>query len=166
MPKLLRERIVQYDIPPAPGAINFEDVLIFQVPDQEWSSEKWSSDSTLYKPEYVQDADKRKCPRGIIVSAGLKALDIMRDHGMQLGEMVLFSPNSFHRFQVKRTGDGKMVEFPFMHISDVHISEDIPSRLAAGELEMVRVGRSYRFVWAGEEATEGRIDPPRFSDNP
>jgi hypothetical protein len=163
-PKLLRDRIVEFSIPDAPGQIGFDEVMIFQIPDDEMGGEKFGKDSALYKPETIADSDKRRCPRGVIISAGLSALDMLRDHGMQLGEMVLFSPYSMHRFEVKRT-KGKSVEFCFMHVSDVKVSADIPGRLVSGELTMVYENGNHLYVWKGDKSRGGRRDLKQFGDS-
>ena len=164
MPKLLQERIKEFKIPPAPGQIAFEEVMIYQIPDEEMGGDKFGKDSSLYKPDTLADTDRRRCPRGVIVSAGLGALGMLRDHGMQLGEMVLFSPHAPTRFQVRRN-DGKSVEFFFMHVSDVKVSEDVPARLVFGELRLVYENGDFLFIWKGDEKRGGRRDPKQFDDS-
>jgi hypothetical protein len=163
MPKLLRARIKEFKIPPSPGQIAWEEVMIYQIPDDEMGGDKFGKDSALYKPETVADNDRRRCPRGVIVSAGLVAMGMLRDHGMQLGEMVLFSPHAPNRFQVSRA-DGKMVEFFFMHVSDVQVSEDVPVRLVAGDLTLVYEKGDYLFIWKGDKSRGGRRDPKQYAD--
>jgi hypothetical protein len=162
-PKLLQERIKEFKIPPAPGQISFEEVMIYQIPDAEMGGDKFGKDSALYKPETTADTDRRRCPRGVIVSAGLGALGMLRDHGMQLGEMVLFSPHAPNRFQVKRS-NGQAVEFFFMHVSDVKVSEDIPGRLVNGELKLAHEKGDFLFIWKGDKTRGGRRDPKQFDD--
>jgi hypothetical protein len=162
-PQLLRERIREFKIPDAPGQIAWEEVMIYQIPDEEMGGDKFGKDSALYKPETVADGDRRRCPRGVIVSAGLGAMGMLRDHGMQVGEMVLFSPHAPNRFQVSRS-DGKMVEFFFMHVSDVQVSEDIPGRLVSGDLKLVYEKGDFLFIWKGDKSRSGRRDPKQFDD--
>ena len=163
-PKLLRERIKEFSIPDAPGQINFDQVMIYQIPDDEMGGDKFGKDSRLYKPETVADSDRRRCPRGVIVSAGLGAMGTLRDHGMQLGEMVLYSPFAPHRFETMRK-DGKSVEFSFMTVADIQVSEDIPGRLVSGELTMVYEKGDFLFVWKGDKTRNGRRDPKQYADS-
>lgn len=161
VPKLLRERIKQFNIPPAPGQCEFERVLIYQIPDEEKAGEKVSKTSLLYKPINRADADREKCPRGVIVSAGLKAMDILHDHGMQIGEMVRFSPSVYTRFELDRTEEGKERFMPFMNVGDIITSEDVPNRLADGTLEIHYEDGQYKYKGRGGK----RRDPNEYPDS-
>lgn len=124
---LLARRIEEYNIPAWPGMILFERVLIYKIPDEESASET-AGDGVIIKPKTRIDTDSARCPRGIIVSAGLRALDVLHAYGMQLGELVWFAPHVPYRFQVGVRG-GKDVEFSFMNVGDIVLSEDILDRL-------------------------------------
>lgn len=144
MPRLLKDRIREYDIPPWPGQATFDNILVYQVPDKASTRLTVAKDSHLVLPEMTVDMKKNMSPRGIIVSAGLRAMDIMRDHGMKLGEMVWYSPYVIHRYDVDRV-EGKNILFFFMTIADVKTSEDIPQRAVDGELKVYEVNGKYTF---------------------
>ena len=65
----------------------FNTVLVMQVAMQEGETYK---DSQIIMPENTRDRELRKAPIGVIVSAGLGALDALRSHGIDLGHKVVF----------------------------------------------------------------------------
>ena len=159
MPPLLVKRIKEYGIPPCPGQATYERVLVYQIPDEMSSRTTFAKGGSIIMPETTQSVKKERSPRGIIVSAGLKAMDIMRDHGMQLGEMVWYSPHVPTRFEVDRKADGERVMFYFMNVGDVIVSEDVPERLASGELRLQYKNGVH--TYSGGE----RRDPAEFDDS-
>jgi len=90
LPKLLDERRLEYGI--TDGAFSrqavFDRVYLWQIPMQK--GDKFESDSLIHMPESVQQREKSRAPQGIIVSAGLRALDQLRSHGVDLGHKILF----------------------------------------------------------------------------
>ena len=160
MPPLLKKRIKEFHIPPAPGQANFDEVLVFQIPDGEKGGETFGKESRILKPQTKKDSDEKRCPRGVIVSAGLGAMDKLRDHGMQIGEMVRFSPHVYTRFELDHDAQGLEQYMPFMTVGDIKVSEDIPARLVSGELELVYEDGQHRY-----RAGEKRRDPEVFDDS-
>jgi len=90
LPRLLDERRIAYGITDRAfdWDASFARVYIWQIPMQK--GDKFESDSLIHMPESVQQREKTKAPQGIIISAGLTALDHLRGHGMDLGHKVLF----------------------------------------------------------------------------
>src|SRR6187399_79467 len=90
LPKLLDERRLEFGI--TDGAFSrqavFDRVFLWQIPMQK--GDKFESDSLIHMPESVQQREKARAPQGIIVSAGLRALDQLRSHGIDLGHKILF----------------------------------------------------------------------------
>jgi len=90
LPKLLDERRLEFGI--TDGAFSrqavFDRVFLWQIPMQK--GDKFESDSLIHMPESVQQREKARAPQGIIVSAGLKALDQLRSHGIDVGHKILF----------------------------------------------------------------------------
>jgi hypothetical protein len=90
LPRLLDERRLEFGI--TDGAFSrqavFDRVFLWQIPMQK--GDKFESDSLIHMPESVQQREKARAPQGIIVSAGLRALDQLRSHGIDLGHKILF----------------------------------------------------------------------------
>jgi hypothetical protein len=90
IPMLLDERRFDYGIPN--GAFEqfpvFDKVYIWQVTTQERRT--YSEGGAVLKPDAVISSDQNTAPRGVIVSAGLQALDSLRSTGIDLGHIVRF----------------------------------------------------------------------------
>ena len=158
MPELLKKRIKEYKIPPCPGQATFDNVLIFMLPDENVCREKFGKDSSIYKPETKDSADKDRCPRGVIVSAGLGAMDMLCSHGIEVGDIVWFAPHVPTRFEMGVV-DGKPVYFFFFYAGDIKTSEDVPQRLVDGTLKIEFINGKH--VYNRIE----RIDPKIYDDS-
>lgn len=90
LPKLLDERRLEYGVTDRAfdWHASFDRVYIWQIPMQK--GDKFESDSLIHMPESVQHREKAKAPQGIIISAGLTAMDQLYSHGITLGHKVLF----------------------------------------------------------------------------
>jgi hypothetical protein len=95
LPKLLDERRLRYGIPDAAFTEHavYDRVLLFQI-DPKHMEEKnrriaEGAKEILYS-ENMQKVERLEAPRGVIVSAGLLALDAIRSNGMDLGHIVSF----------------------------------------------------------------------------
>jgi hypothetical protein len=90
LPKLLDARRIEYGV--TDGAFErqavFDRIYVWQIPMQK--GDKFESDSLIHMPDSVKQREKNKAPAGIIVSAGLTALDHLRSHGIDLGHKILF----------------------------------------------------------------------------
>jgi hypothetical protein len=64
----------------------FDRILVWQVAMHE--EDTFMKGGAIVKPDWVRDRDKRSCPKGVLVSAGLSALDTLRSHGIDLGHVV------------------------------------------------------------------------------
>ena len=132
MSELLQKRIEEFDIPPWPGQALFERVVVFYVSDASASSETFIPDGKIVKVASTRDRDESRSPRGVIVSAGLRALEILSDHGMEVGELVWLAPHLPYRFEVGRTKEGLPIEFMFCNVGDIVLSEDLLDRIGKG----------------------------------
>jgi hypothetical protein len=133
----------ELDIPAWPGQACFERVIVYRIPDEGSASETFASDGVIIKPETRRETDKDRSPRGVIVSAGLAALDVLVSNGMQIGELVWFAPHVPFRFEVGKRSDGTKLEFYFMNVGDIVLSEDILQRVVAGDLKLGRTGSQH-----------------------
>jgi len=90
IPMLLDERRFTYGIPN--GAFTaypvFDKVYVWQIPAQERRT--YSKDGAILKPDAVIAYDRNTAPRGVIVSAGLQALDALRSTGIDIGHIIRF----------------------------------------------------------------------------
>jgi len=160
----LARKVQEHSIPPWPGEVPFWRILVYRIPDEFSANEKVGR---IYKPTTTLDLQKNRSPRGIIVSAGLAAMDSLRDHGMKIGDMVWISPNCVYRVETGRNEKGS-IEFFFAYVGEIVLNEDIPERLTSGEIKLEREGRNHIYRWRDDlvsSNTEDRKDPPVYSDD-
>lgn len=90
LPRHLDARRLEFAIPD--GAFEqeamYDRILIWQVPERK--SETFEEGGKILMTENTKAANLYRAPIGIIVSAGLKALDSLVSNGAQLGDKVLF----------------------------------------------------------------------------
>jgi len=134
---LLDERRLEYGI--TDGAFKFQAsydrVYIWQIPMQK--GDKFEG-SQIHMPESTQQRERNKAPHGIIVSAGLLALDSMRSNGIDLGHRVLFAHSApYHiRYDVV---EGQEYHLIILTAGDIIGSEDLATNL---ENRTVRIKQS------------------------
>lgn len=99
LPELLDMRRVEYAIPD--GAFTeqaaFDRVFLYQVLLED--GEKYGDTKIIRPSAYVQ-ATKEAVPYGIVVSAGLPAMDTLRANGIELGHIVGFIQQAPFRKEV------------------------------------------------------------------
>lgn len=141
LPPLLEARRMEWGI--TDGAFDcqaaYDRILIFQIPQKGFEKGMYGGESRLIVPENAQELRKRQAPRGIIVSAGLKALDELRSNGMELGDIVMFNHVAPWRVETDVIG-GKMHYLLVMHTGHIIGSEDTARRLRNGELKLTTPG--------------------------
>lgn len=140
LPALLDQRRLEFGV--TDGAFDvqaaFDRILVFQLPEK--SMEKGTfGDSGIIVPENSKDNRKKCAPRGIIVSAGLKALDELRSNGMELGDVVMFNHVSPWRIETDII-NGKWHYLLVMHTGHIIGSEDAAKRLRDGEMKVTTPG--------------------------
>lgn len=91
LPPLLDARRLEHGIPDkafAKSQAAFDRIFIWQI--DEHNEETYIEGGTIVRSQAAQDAMKKSANRGILVSAGLSALDTLRSHGFDLGHIVTF----------------------------------------------------------------------------
>lgn len=158
IPMLLDERRFEYGIPN--GAFEsfpaFDKVYIWQVNLTERRT--YSEGGAIVKPDARIANDRNTAPRGIIVSAGLQALDSLLSTGIDVGHMVRFK--KFSPF-IQPVAEIQGVELTVMVIRDGDIvsSEDLARSYHARDLSIVNVAKDangYDFRFA-RETTNGNV---------
>jgi len=161
---LLERRVAEFAIPAWPGQALYERVIIYRIPDAASARETFSEGGSIIKPDMTQQTQKDRSPRGVVVSAGLQALDILRGHGMELGELVWFAPHVPYRFEVEKAG-GKPVEFYFMNAGDIVLSEDVTVRIAEKRLWVEFDREKKHHVYVSSGGTCKRAEPTKSPDD-
>lgn len=141
LPPLLEKRRLEWEIPDgvfrtAPGGL-FDRILIWQIP---LLAKSKAEDATfggglIHKSDQSRDKEQREAPRGVIVGAGLQALDWLRSHGVDLGHIVYFAKNTVYAIQVDYTA-GKWDRVSIARGGDLILSEDLAKAICSGEVKV------------------------------
>ena len=134
LPPLLEKRRLQHLIPDGAFRVqaSFERVLVYEMAPAEQAS---MESSLIQLTDKTKDRLKDSSPRGIIVSAGLAALDSLRTNGMDLGHIVLFTHYVIGTVPIEYI-EGKEITVKIMHAGDITGSEDTAEAVRKGELEI------------------------------
>lgn len=160
---LLDDRIKEYGLPPCPYQPAFDRFVLYTIPEKKASRETFADGGLIVKPESVASREKKESPRGIIMAAGLIAMDQLRGHGIGLGSLVWVARFSPWRHVVERTDRGD-IEMMFLRVPDVVGSEDTLGELQSGKLSIVLGDDGkHRYQYA-DGAMLPRFDPPDFED--
>jgi hypothetical protein len=158
LPALLDARRCEWGI--TDGAFRehsaFERILVHQIPTVLSSGGKVGG-GTLWMPNTSQDAENRMSCRGIIVSAGLKALDSLRTNGMDLGHIIQFIHLAPFSIPVDYLSNGEHRYLLNLNVGDVLSSEDLALQIRKGEMGVYfqEFGEnSHHIVWPVARAAE------------
>lgn len=135
MPPLLDRRRVEYLIPNEAWSSqpSSDTVRVWQVEDKTQAT--YVEGGIVVRPDAVRDQDRNESPKGILVAAGLLALDSLRSHGIELGHVVSLLRMSPFRMTCAVVG-GKWKSTLVMHAGDIKGSDDTMDMLRSGELEL------------------------------
>jgi hypothetical protein len=160
--KLLDEAIEKYRIPQWPYEAVYDRIIVFSVPEEKATRETYTPGGLIVKTEARKDYEEAETPRGVLVSAGLGALDVLRGHGIGLGHMVWVARLSPWRHEVDRDADGKPIEFLFLRVGDIVGSETLQEALKRKSV-WVENGDSGKHVYhCDDEHVRPRFDPPSW----
>lgn len=162
MRNLLEQRVKEFNIPKWPGECTFGRVMIFRIPDKASARDTFVPGGAIVKPETVKSNEEFRSPRGVVVSAGLQAMDILRGNGIGLGHIVWISSYTPWRFEVDRNSDGESIEFMFMQAGDITLSEDLVKMFKEGKARIERKDGRHTLVIDDEYLP--RFDPFEHPD--
>lgn len=160
----LDEARVKFGIPDTAFdvAASYDRVFVFQV--SLLKDGKKGGDSMIHLPDSTLDREKNKAPTGCIVSAGLRALDILKSNGHQLGDVVLHTNAVpyFVRFDNISGHDQHMIVLKAGQISgNYDLAERLKNRAVRLKLEHDSDGSPYH-AYIDEN---GKSLVPQLGDN-
>lgn len=165
-PSLLEQRIREYSIPPWPGQAMYARIILYRIPDKAAARETFNDGGLIVMPDDMVDTKNWRAPRGVIVSAGLHAMDILRGNGLGLGDIVWMASHTQWCFEVDTKVKGDKVEktaFYFMQAGDAVIAEDLYEKVQAGTMRAV-CGKDGKHYWVVDDGAIPRFDPPSHPD--
>lgn len=158
---MLDAAIREHRIPPCPYEAVYDRIVVFSVPEDKASRDTFTAGGLIAKPTATKDKEEAESPRGILVSAGLGARDVLISHGIGLGHMLWVARLAPWRHVVDRTEKGA-VEFLFMRVGDIVGSETLLGFIKSGAVT-VETGadgqHTYRYV---DGSLGPRFDPPSY----
>lgn len=169
LPPLLEARRLEHGIPDGAfrQAASFNRILLWQLPQD---SDEVYSGTRIIKTAKTQDKERDMAPTGVIVSAGLSALDYLRSNGMDLGHIVAFVRLSPYRFQCDIVGKGIEQDLKILQSSDIIASFDLARAMAAGRVRLVREvskadGKTIVHKYADENGETWEPQDPRLASD-
>lgn len=162
LPELLEARRWHYAIPDGVfrRQVFFDRIMIWQLAP--WDGGKFGKESRIHMPDTQKDAAKATAPRGIIVGAGLSALDVLKSNGSGIGHIVNFirlAPWGF----VTDIVDGHHYQPLVMRTGDLIADETLFEQLLRGEKKLVArtddVGKEWHVFVPAEQDAETAARP-------
>lgn len=127
----LEERIKQYDIPEIPYLPMHKDVLVFRMPDEERTA------GGLFVPK--TNAEPKSY--GVLVAAGLGAMDMMYAHLVELGDIVWFGTYEGEEKEISREVGSEGKKLLQMKIEGIRGSVDAVERRKGFEIVLGKDGK-------------------------
>lgn len=127
----------------------YDRILIFQIAP-EFARKKTFGDTSIVMPEDTADRHTKDTPRGVVISAGLRALDAMRANGVDLGHVVQFARMSPYRIIVDVVNAKEQAAI-VARVGDLIASEDLAQSIREGltRVEYNEETRQHHFVDEG-----------------
>jgi hypothetical protein len=127
LPRLLDDKRCKYGIPASAWDAQtvFNKIYVWQIKVDD--SETYGG-GLILKTEEARARELNEAPRGVIVSAGLQALDELRSHGVDIGHTISFAHSAPFRKRLPRI-DGKQPSLIILHAGDVIDSEELAQNL-------------------------------------
>lgn len=154
MTKLLEERRLEYHIIDAmfDAQCCYDRVYVYQIPPKGVAARQ-KSEGLIKLSVGWKETEQDKAHRGVIVNAGLGALDHLTAHGMGIGHIVnfaLFSP--LRHFPDDELKDESLV---VLHAGQCVSSEDTRQMLREGKIKLERrnIEGNCRHVYVLEDGT-------------
>lgn len=139
LPKLLDDRRKEYGLIDAMFACQpiFDCVWVYQFELN--MGESFVPGGVIVKSETSKSRERNTSSRGILVGAGLAALDSLKSHGVELGHIVRFIKLAPFKIPVGYA-DGREIHVLQMRVGDILGSEDLAQMLRARVYEVKDVG--------------------------
>jgi len=133
LPPLLEKHRLKYGI--TDGALAsqalFDRIHVFPIDGAEGDRIEKTSGG-IFKPAITKLKDKQEGNRGVLISAGLTAMDRLMSHGVQLGDVVVTNKNVPFARRCEEISD-QVLHYLVMRDGDLASSETLMERIRAGE---------------------------------
>lgn len=160
IPEILDKRRFEYLIPNGafesyPG---FDKCYIWQI-SLEGARDTYSEGGKILMPDAVKSYKKNTAPRGILVSAGLQAMDSLYSTGFKIGDIVRFKKFSPFIMPVGEI-DGHELAVMVVRDGDIEASEDLALELNERRSNIVNTSdNGCDFRVTGSTKTGTKVNP-------
>lgn len=154
LPKLLDDRRLQYGVIDDAFKVQAAFDRVFVLPLESEQGATYGNTGILM-PDTVRARKDAQAARGLLIGAGLLALDALRSNGIDLGHVVTFINNAPFMYEYGYLG-GKRRYFLLMRAGDLCGSEDLAASMRDGTVRVGEEDDCHVFVDTG-----GRVWKPR-----
>ncbi len=118
-------------------AAGFDRIFVFPI--DPFDADEKLPGSFLYRPELTQQKDLQEGYRGVLISAGLTAMDRLMSHGYELGDIVMTNKNVPFARRMELI-EGKPMFVLVMRDGDLAGNETLQADILAGKRRVVDIG--------------------------
>ena len=117
---------------------------IFVFPLDPFDQDDKIPGTSLYRPQLTKQKDLQEGYRGVLISAGLTAMDRLMSHGYELGDVVMTNKNVPFARRVEQL-EGFDMFVLVMRDGDLAGNETLQEDIRAGRRRVVDVGADYAY---------------------
>jgi hypothetical protein len=159
LPKMLERRRQEYSLTDGFFRVQaaFDRCYVYQIPVFEHES---YGDGLIVRPESTRSREQNEAPRGVLISAGLKAMDALRSNGIDIGHIVTFAHYVVATMVVDMV-DGIPLKVSVMNAGHVSGSEDTRLALLEGRcrIEYDKETGEHFYAWGKAKRGVKPIQP-------
>src|SRR5678815_523575 len=115
-------------------ACAFDRILMWPLADSTFGEGKASEH--IFFADVGREQDAMTSPRGIVISAGLEALDVLRTNGMDVGHICWLMHLNPWWIQCEKTAEGHSHAARVCRVGDLLGSEDLELERRAGRITL------------------------------
>lgn len=149
LPTLLDERRLRYGIIDECFSVQvaYDRILVYQI---EPVYAEGGKVGLIELTDKAKQGMKQEAPRGVLISAGLGALDVLQSNGIDLGHIVHFCRVAPWRLPMAMI-DGHTIYSIILRDSDIVGSEDLATKLRSGDAQVMRnMNGDHTLSWCGQ----------------
>lgn len=134
LPPLLEQRRQEYSLTDGFFRVQaaFDRCYVYQIPVFEHES---YGSNRIIRPDTTRSREQNEAPRGVLISAGAKALDALRSNGIDIGHIVTFAHYVVATMVVDMV-DGIPCKVSVMNAGHISGSEDTRRLMLEGKLRL------------------------------
>ena len=121
----------------------FDRIFVFPL-DQFDDDEKFAPGSPILRPKLTKMKDLQEGNRGVLISAGLTAMDRLMSHGYELGDIVITNKNVPFARRCESIGE-EALHYLVMREADLAGNESRMERIRAGEQRIIDAGDGFEY---------------------